>query len=121
MSLRKTTLLIILLTFFGLMAMMVLIARGVILESFSSLETRLAEQHLERGRRAIGVELERLGQVVRDWAYWDDAYNYVVDRNANFERVNLESSTFITLDVTSVCYLNRQGEVIWGHGIDHAA
>ena len=121
MSLRKVTLFILLLTSLGLMVMMALIFRLVVRDGFSGIEEQLAGQNMERVVRAIENEVSRVRQHTFDWAVWDDTYQYVDDRNEEYEQGNLKADSFTSLGLTAVVLLDREGQVVWGHGIDAVA
>lgn len=52
-------------------------------------------------------KLEWLNGIVRDWAYWDEAYQYIENKNERFEKVNLTADTMKNLKLNFMMYLDK--------------
>lgn len=90
------------------------IGRLVLYPSFASLEREEAREDLERCVEAIRREVRDLGQFVEDWSAWDDAYEFVKDRNKDFVGANLVRSTFVNSNLNVLYFYNSRGEAVWG-------
>jgi signal transduction histidine kinase len=96
------------------------VKRFVLVPSFVELERKEAEKDLARCRQAIHREIEHVGLFVRDWAVWDEPYQYVQDRNSHFEEANLVDTTFSEANLHLFYFFDIDGEIVWGRTMDHA-
>lgn len=90
------------------------IQRFVIMPSYVALEREEAEKNMQRVVEAIGRELQLLDPSVADWAYWDDTYRFVDDRNPEFIESNLVESNLDNLKVNLLNIYDGKGELIFG-------
>ncbi len=60
----------------------------VIMPPFYELEQEDARQNLRMAMEALRRESVQLGKVVSDWAYWDDTYAFVEDRDEAYTESN---------------------------------
>jgi len=91
------------------------IGRYVVLPSFTQLENREATRAAERCARALEQEANDLLVTCRDWAYWDDTYRFVQDRNASYTEANLLPEAMQTLHLSLFCILGPRGNVVWSY------
>lgn len=60
----------------------------------------------------IENEKENLNSILKDWAYWDDTYNFINDRNPTYVTVNLNQETLENLSLNMMLFVNQSGEVV---------
>ena len=113
MSLRKTTLLAIVMTTIGLIAVLLFSQRMVLLPYFEREQTQTVHLNLQRVLSALDTEFTSLMQTSRDWAKWDDTYAYVQDRNTMFWRANLQTGTFQDLQLNLFALLDAEGQIVF--------
>jgi len=118
LSLRAKTLLVVGLALALLNAGLYAIVSGRVRGSFASLEDRSMREDVERVRSAFEEELEHLKGAARDYAQWDDTYQYVQDRNLLYERNNLTDHTLSDLNLNLVVYVDRDCKVVFATGFD---
>jgi len=118
MSLRKTTLLAIVLTTVGLIAVLLFSQRMVLLPYFEQEQTQTVQLNLQRALSALDAEFSYLTQISRDWAKWDDTYTYVQDRNTTYWRANLQLTTFRDLQLNLFALLDDEGQVVFAINYD---
>jgi len=82
--------------------------RKVLLDSFLQLEREAAGRSLEQVLKAFQADLDQLAISVRDYATWDDAYAYVLDRNERFLASNFAPQTLANMGVDVVWMLDEQ-------------
>ena len=61
-----------------------LISAMVVMRGFLRLEEELIRRNVGRACGALETAAENLDTKLADWASWDDTYEYVRDRNADF-------------------------------------
>jgi PAS domain S-box-containing protein len=77
------------------------------------LEESTVRQNALRVQHLLESELEHLDRFVRDWAFWDDTYQFVVGDNPDYEASNLVPETFRNARVGFIIYANRMGETVY--------
>ena len=96
-----------------------------LLQGFEEAELSIAGQNQVLAAEAMQRLPLRLNAQVKDWATWDDSYDFVQQPNEAFIESNLGTSTLETLDVTLLLYLDTAGRLVWGRtrapGIDELA
>jgi sensor domain CHASE-containing protein len=114
MSLRwKTSLIVVIvITFYA--ALDYGIQRLIIFPSFVELEHKEAKKDLERCFEAISREIYHLDTFNHDWAAWDDTYQFVQDRNAEYATSNLVAETFVQNGLNLIYVCDENGKVVWG-------
>jgi sensor domain CHASE-containing protein/signal transduction histidine kinase len=85
----------------------VLFQRPMMLKSFMKLQSAAAELNAERAYKSILTEVSALGRQTQDWGSWDDTYDFVLDSNPNYRRVNLSDSTFETTHVDLIWIMSN--------------
>jgi signal transduction histidine kinase/DNA-binding response OmpR family regulator len=95
-----------------------LVHRYVLLPSFARLEGAQADRDLNRCIGAVRRDVEHLSLLCRDWACWDESYQFVADGNEQFKRHNLEAETFQNTRLSLIAFLGQAGQLTWGGAID---
>ena len=100
------------------------ILHAVIAPTFNELEMSAARTDLIRAEQAILNDIENLEAITRDWALWDDIYEYLVGRNPAFAESNLERPTLTNLGLDMMALYRADQSLDWGRMIvrneDHA-
>ncbi|MEI6055226.1 MAG: HD domain-containing phosphohydrolase [Lentisphaerota bacterium] len=89
-----------------------------IVPSYEAMDKTIALQDIRRcelGLKFISVDLER---IVRDYAIWDDIYEYMGGKNASFTKTNLDSSTFENNNVDFIMLYDTDKKLVWGDRIN---
>ncbi len=110
------------LTLSGVLALFVGLNYGVfhvaVFRTFERLEKVQATRNAERCAAAIRQEVNYLTRTTIDWAQWDDTYQFVEDRNKEYEESNLGPQTFIDCRVSLIAIYNARNHRIWGQAYD---
>ena len=88
------------------------VGRRVVTQSFSRLEQQAAERNLQQVVKAVESDLDHLAVSVRDYAAWDDAYEYAGDRNERFVRSSLSPDILANLGANVAWLVDPQGRDI---------
>ncbi len=86
----------------------------VVKPTLSQFERDLAYKELERFHNALDSELLFLNKTCADYAWWDDIYEFVMDRNENFISANLLPQTYEINDINMILIINNAGERVFG-------
>lgn len=95
MSLRKTTLIIIVFCFTILVAVIFTTTRNITYNKFNELENKLTLSNLNRSVNGLSAIVSNIDVLVKDWAFWDDTYLFVQGKKDDYIDSNLPVETFI--------------------------
>lgn len=119
MSLRKKTILTIILTFLCVMIAGGVFAQIYFMESFRSLELDEVREEAVRFHYLLDRELENLSVLTNDWAAWDDTYDFVQTGSQEYIESNLVDSTFEELNLDFAVYVNDNNDVVYETAYDN--
>ena len=117
-SLRGKTLLIILITVFGLVGGLYTLARIVLLRGYSNLEADFARQDIDRASSALANEISALSRTNVDYSAWNATYSFLRGKNPNYPSTELPANTLGQLKVNFVVILNNSGREVFSRGYD---
>ncbi len=83
---------------------------GLLSASYSDLERNEVSKNISRAKGVILSKVADLSEKARDWAYWDDTYQFVQDRNPAYINSNLMTSE---LPIDAILYLDRSGKLFY--------
>lgn len=106
-------------TFFAFLAVLYFISHGLLLDNFRDHEEKDTALNVERVLSALEGEIENLHSLNLDWASWDDSYSFVVDRNRQFIKSNLNTETLAKQRLNLVVFLNGSGKTVFAKALDH--
>lgn len=85
-----------------------------VLNGYQAIETKLAQRNLERVKYANSQMLENLDTKVVDWAWWDDTYNYMKDKNTDYEESNLNVVGLSALKLHAILLFDKSRSLYAG-------
>ncbi|MFA6170636.1 MAG: CHASE4 domain-containing protein [Candidatus Margulisiibacteriota bacterium] len=119
MKLRTKLIIFTALTMITAILVVLLGVRLILVPNFLEAELNDAVSRTERIQGAFqAIELETLEYMLLDWSIWDDAYQFVVDRNKKFVEVNISDSTMGNLRLNALLFLDLNGKLVYGAGYD---
>src|SRR4051812_38593525 len=118
MTLRRKTILIMTLTLLGLILLLYMVFRMIMLDSYSSLEQQVTLRDLDRARNSLQNDIDALGHSIHDWSSWDDTYQFVQDENSGFINDNLTDSTFWSLNIGLMLFVDADNKIVYGKAVD---
>ncbi len=118
MSLRRKTLLAIGLTSAGLSVLLLALAQIILLKGFDRLQEEAVQQNMLRVHNVITNEIANLDSFAGDWGYWDDTYQYVQDKNAEYVISNLNDASISNLKVNFFLYTDISDHMVFGEAFD---
>ncbi|WP_009634098.1 EAL domain-containing protein [Synechocystis sp. PCC 7509] len=118
MTLRKKTLLLVVVTTFCLIAVLYIISTNILLKGFRDVEAQNARENVQRVMEVYTDELSELNLLNSDWAEWDITYNFIENYNSNYIKENLNDATLIRGDIDLIAYINNQQQLVFGKFIE---
>lgn len=89
-----------------------LLAGMTIDRTFARADSRTVERQVLRVHSYLDHAPGTVGGICSDWAYWDDTYQFVIDRNAAYVESNLAPSSLATVDVDIMVFLDIHGKAV---------
>lgn len=118
MSLRFKTLLIVSLTFAGLIGILYLASSLILRMSVADAEVSSTTRDVERVVAALDDEVEQLDVTLRDWAAWDDSYEFMLNADPAYIASNLGEDTLPDLGLNVIVFVDNLGHVVIGKAYD---
>lgn len=115
----KNKIITLLLCLFGAYALIeYAVQRLVLLPAFVQLEMTAATDNTERVIQALDRDVELLIPSAKDWATWDDTYEFIDNKNSDYIEANLNVKALESLDVNLLVFYDTDGRRVWGKGYD---
>lgn len=118
MSIRAKVFTIIFVLFASLGVADFFVQRFVVYPSFLELENHEAGQNLQRIFHAIDRESYYLERISRDWATWDDTYDFMTTRSEVYKKSNLNDGAMDSIAVNLMIFSTPDGTIVWGNARD---
>lgn len=118
MSVRAKVFTIILVLFASLGVADFFVQRFVVYPSFLELEHHEAGQNLQRIFHAIDREQYHLERISRDWATWDDTYDFMRTGSEKYTTSNLYDGALDSIAVNVMIFFAPDGTIVWSNARD---
>jgi len=106
MTLRNKSLIIIGAIFMCLMALFYVTSRYILFKGLMDLEESYTREHILRAQSALQGELDGLATINRDWAAWDDTYNFIADENEAYIKTTLNDESLMGIHILSLIHIS---------------
>ncbi|MEM3404446.1 MAG: CHASE4 domain-containing protein [Nitrososphaeria archaeon] len=117
MKLRQKTIIILLLTTFLLITAQIAIAINMT-ENFIKFEESDVEREIKKTLNIIDKDMISLSMTTQDWAYWDDTYKFMQDRNQEYIESTATDMALDTLKLNLMLYIDLQGQIVYSKHYD---
>jgi sensor domain CHASE-containing protein/nitrogen-specific signal transduction histidine kinase len=88
-------------------------AQYFILSSYGMVEKQASETNIGRVTSQLDFETEKLGNGVRDWAVWDDTYEFMDNFNIGFYTSSLEPvASYESLGINGILFYNTSRQPV---------
>ncbi len=114
MSLRTKVSAILVVCMAGVVVAHFLVGQLVVQPKFEALERERAQQHMEVVKNAFSQRVAEMSRLTKDWAYWDDSYDFVRTCSPEYIASNCTPEAFAELEINLLHVYNEQGELVWG-------
>lgn len=118
MTLRQKTLGIIAASGIVLIVLLYAAAHLIVMKSFTALEHENMQQHLLRAQAALNNLISEISKYAGDYAAWDDAYQFIQDRNTTFIESNMQNATFENLHINLFAFVRIPDQIVFAKGFD---
>ncbi|MCD1295435.1 hypothetical protein CUJ83_10535 [Methanocella sp. CWC-04] len=118
MRLRKKTLIIFSLTLIALTILVHVFTTYILLGSFTALEEYDISQKVNQAESLFENDISNMDNTVRDWAFWDDSHRFMEDGNLDYLQSNMEDTTYESLKVNFMVYVNSSGHIVYSKAYD---
>jgi len=78
----------------------------------------MAEQKEIAFKKMLELSTRELETLCRDWAFWDDTYEFIESKSEDYVRSNLVFETFVNARINLMVFLDRNGEVVFAKFYD---
>jgi len=118
MTIRSKSIVAIVLTFTCILVTLFMICRFLLLNNLIAIETQNTRQDVERIEKTIGYITTNLAHATADWAYWDDTYNFIQNKDPSYIETNLVESTFTDLELNLILFIDKDGIAVYSKAFD---
>ena len=120
-SLRHRFLLALAALFLAAMCALGLIAHFIIYPALLDEERTLAASKLDQIERVMDSDRLSLLAMVKDWATWDDTYEFMQGKHETYVTSNFSRTMFEDMEYQYMLFFATNGDVYWTAGIDPAS
>jgi PAS domain S-box-containing protein len=118
MNLRTKTFFIITAIFLTAFIIMAFLLRSLIMGGYSQEENQLTRDKILQARSSLDDALNILGNLAKERACQDNAYQFMLDRNTVFTETEINELTFLSHQLNLIAYLDISGEVAFARAYD---
>jgi diguanylate cyclase (GGDEF)-like protein len=79
-------------------------------DTFGHLEQQQVTRNVQRAEAAIQQNIDSLQTFTADWGHWDDAHDYLLNKNPNFVHKNLNVTAFLNSNINFLIYFDQHGQ-----------
>ncbi len=109
----------------GLVASMVIFITGqyfiiysILRKGFEERESLELRMDLERASELIASHIVQIDLMLKDYATWDDTWEFADDLNAEYREENLDLEYFSGISLISLFFLDNQNRIIYSDALD---
>jgi sensor domain CHASE-containing protein/signal transduction histidine kinase/HAMP domain-containing protein len=110
--------LIITLLIFAVLTAAFTFTHNMQLSNFLELEQADTLENVERVQNAVSTRQGYIDYIVRDWACWDDTYQFIEDGNQDYIDVNIQNETLSVIRVNVMLFVNESGDMVYAKSVD---
>lgn len=118
MKLQTKVLLIIAFTWLVLSTMLLIDFKYGIIRTYERLETKTIEHQIYNTQHAFDRKLESLALVAQAFSQWDDAYDFMQNKNRKFIESNFVRGSFTNAKINFFMYFSQSGQLYYGKSYD---
>ncbi|MBU9723754.1 MULTISPECIES: EAL domain-containing protein [Bacillaceae] len=118
MKLKGKVIVLSIISVTSLLLFLFLLVNPLLLERYRDLEETIMAENVKRVENAFNNEINRLSMIVRDYAVWDDTYEFIQDKNEDYIRSNWVDDTFLSNQIHMVLYFDENEDLIYEKGLN---
>lgn len=89
-----------------------LIVGLVITERLDTFERDLAAANVRRARNSLQQDMVRIDKLVKDWAWWDDTYQFMTTVSGDYVDSNITPDVFLNQGLSAIAFVTSHGEIL---------
>jgi PAS domain S-box-containing protein len=89
-----------------------------VIPSFTQLQDSATGQEVMRCRLILMKEMATVSAICADWSAWDDACQFVDDRNEAFIKSALDPAGLQNTHINTAIFMDTSGKVVWSKSYD---
>ena len=117
-SLQKRVLIYFAVLFIVLGILVTVFFMTIMLGGIAKQEEQYAKEHVVMVENAIQGQFSQLERIAKDWAPWDDTYEFILSHDEEYVINNLHVGTFENLELDMMVFLDQSGEYVFAQGMD---
>ncbi len=98
-------------------AVVYVVVRALILDSYGELQASSVAQSIARSRAAIESPVEQIRRAAGDWAPWIETSRFVQGRNPDYVGSNIDPTTLENLEVDAIIYYDIDGRLVYAAAV----
>jgi len=96
-----------------------LLTNTILKSAFNQIEKDLALNTAEMLKYDINGEMDRMASPVKDWAKWDETYNFAINRNEKYIKDNLGDNSIKNLKINAVIFSSDKDKIYYSKFYDY--
>ena len=117
-TLRTRIVVTITVTIFALVFAASVTSRRLLLRGFDEIERSIVSRNTERVREVLRIEGENLDATTKDWAAWDETYDFMADHDPEYIRGNLSVEALLAIHLDLAAMVDAEGATVFATGVD---
>lgn len=118
LSIRSKIIIIVLISAISLAAIISVVSAKILFKSYLNIENEEVARNLERANDALENTIVQLNIKLKDWASWDDTYEFVIDNNEDYIESNLRNNAIANLKMNTMVFVNTGKEIVFRKTIE---
>ncbi len=92
--------------------------QSLLLQGYTKLESDKTYIQISNAKKMFVQQGQQLEGLTKDWAHWDDSYDYMETHKQAYIDSNYNNATFNNLKINAIFITNNQGEIVYANGYD---
>lgn len=111
-SLRARAIMALTFIFMAMGLSCMLIISLIITQRLDSFEQELAAANVRRARNSLQQDMIRIDNLVKDWSWWDDTYEFMASLSVGYVDSNITPDVFRNQDLSVIAFVSPHGEIL---------
>ncbi len=120
MSIRKKTLLPVVVTLIALIVVLYFSMSMILYRGYAAAEQQNVISNMQRVTTAYRSEQEQLQGLLENWAWWDDTYKFIQNDNTAYQLSNLNIASIQGLKINFMVYVQKKGKLLFATSLNAA-
>ena len=118
-GLRFKLIAIVALSLLLLLVVQFVATQSLLLEGYTKLESDKTYTQISNAKKMVVLQGQQLEGLTKDWAHWDDSYDYMASHKQAYIDSNYTNATFDNLKINAIFLIDNQGKIVYENGYDY--